>query len=321
MDCSWPEDRSVRILVIENGRKRGIDRLIAGIEGWDAMEYAYCQQANKSAALNHALEITGDAFILFLDDDVRVGRQLLLQYSRAAHDLRRGVFLGGRVLVDYVKNPPGWLLPYLPPSAKGWQQTGAHIDSKGPSFLGFNWAAFRSDLVAAGGFDPRVGPGSSFGGTGQERRMQENLIKAGCLPQYLPDALVWHYVPEERCSARWALRRAFRDGVSIGMERCAGNARPQLFGAPAFLVRRAMRQACRFVATLPRSEPDSRFRAIHALVTTLGCIRGATIENLGAEIKGTLSRVGPRTSSAISEFGSSDTDPVLPLPGERDSQV
>ena len=71
-------------------------------------------------------------------------------------------------------------------------------------YLGCNWAAFTGDLRAAGGFDANFGPGSPTGATGQEAEMQERLLARGVRQVDVPDALVWHYVPEERSTLRVA---------------------------------------------------------------------------------------------------------------------
>ena len=78
------------------------------------------------------------------------------------------------------------------------QPGGAETDFDRPDFLGFNWAASASDLIRMGGFNEERGPGTVS--RGQETDMQERMLKDGMRGRYLPDALVWHYVPRARCS-------------------------------------------------------------------------------------------------------------------------
>lgn len=66
-----------------------------------------------------------------------------------------------------------------------------------------------------GGFNERRGPGT--GVRGQEYDMQERLLAAGVVGRYLPDALVWHYVPRERCSPEWALARTLPTAAQVGL--------------------------------------------------------------------------------------------------------
>ena len=94
-------------------------------------------------------------------------------------------------------------------------------------FLGANWAAFSSDLKANGGFDTRKGPGSTANSVGQETDMQRRLLSNGLSGLYIPEAVVWHYVPQARCSRNWALNRSYRQGVSWGLRGSHQDALPQ----------------------------------------------------------------------------------------------
>jgi hypothetical protein len=83
-------------------------------------------------------------------------------------------------------------------------------------FLGFNWAAFAQDLLACGGFSATFGPGTALG-TGEETFLQWKMQQRGIGARYLPEALAWHYVPPERCSPEWTLRRARGGGFNAGV--------------------------------------------------------------------------------------------------------
>ena len=151
--------------------------------------------------------------MVFFDDDVEVGEDVLKQYASAARGLAEGAFFGGSVRTRWEEAPPEWLLALLPPSAKGLDLGGKDCNQL---YLGFNWAAFAEDIIAAGGFDPNFGPGSPTGSTGQESQMQRRLLGRGCRMINVPEAVVTHYVPQSRCNPAWAVRRAFRNGIGWG---------------------------------------------------------------------------------------------------------
>src|SRR5690606_15592913 len=122
------------------------------------------------------LATIGEGLVVFFDDDVRLDPAVLAHYATAAEGLDGGVFFGGSFGVDYEKPPPQWLLPLLPFSARGMD-----LKSKDRlwEYLGFNWAAFATDIRGLGGFDPNFGPGSPTGATGQETTMQHQMDEAG----------------------------------------------------------------------------------------------------------------------------------------------
>lgn len=204
-----------RIVVVENGPRLNAEGVVAGLRDRLPLVYQHVPDASKSLALNRALAACRDEFVVFFDDDVRVGERTLRAYAAAVSGRERGLFIGGRCHVDYEQEPPEWLLPYLPLSAKGWSLGPAPRPLAVPHALGFNWGAFARDIQVAGGFDPAHGPGRAVP-IGEETRLQEALLHGGVKGVYLPEAEVWHYVPRERCSPEWALRRSELMGFCAG---------------------------------------------------------------------------------------------------------
>jgi glycosyltransferase involved in cell wall biosynthesis len=197
--------------VVENGSNAGAEEIVEKYKDSLCSQYLYTPRGNKSNALNKALEQIERGLVVFFDDDVRLHPRVLEAYAEAASDIAGGAFFGGPTQVDYEEEPPNWMLKYLPASAAGWPRSELKDEI---TFLGVNWAAFAEDLEACGGFDPAVGPGTRS--TGQETEMQQRLREQGAEGTYVPEALVWHYVPRSRCSPSWILDRAHRDGVGFG---------------------------------------------------------------------------------------------------------
>jgi len=184
--------------------------------------YLYLTRACQSRAKNAAIqtitrELTQSCLVLFTDDDVRFHVDTLYAYAGASAGTDGGAFYGGPVGVDYQEDPPEWLKAYLPPSAKGWWLEGGLQTFNRADFLGCNWASFVNDLQKAGGFDETFGFGGTSGGTGEETNLQGQLLKGNVKGIYVPDAKVWHYVPSERCSPIWAIRRAYLHGIEDGL--------------------------------------------------------------------------------------------------------
>jgi GT2 family glycosyltransferase len=158
----------------------------------------------------HKLE---NQLIYFIDDDMRLNRQTILSMYNAAASLGRNAYFGGPLLVDYEGlPPPEWLKQYLPNSAKGLQLDIQRVEECKPGlFFGANWAAYAEDLKRVGGFNESMGPTQIA--IGEDSMAQENLYKIGLRPYYVPDAIVWHFVPQSNCSQAFALKRRFKTGV------------------------------------------------------------------------------------------------------------
>ena len=236
----------------------GAEAAACGAASQLRVQYVYFEQGNKSAALNTVLKTAKDALIVFFDDDVRSAPSTLVAYEKSANAHPEGYFFGGPMEVDYESAPPSWLIPFLPPSAKGWDCSTKATSLK-HLMMGCNWAAFANDLIESGGFDETKGPGSPAGAGGQERDMQRRLIARGLQPLYVADAKVWHYVPANRCSEAWLMERRYQFGITEGLS--ISNGRGKILGVPNGLVRQACRHYLHLVSTRLKTDRLARFKA------------------------------------------------------------
>jgi glycosyltransferase involved in cell wall biosynthesis len=277
--CTVP-DVLRETIVIENGDKRGIEEVVGKFGSRLNIRYVFEPRANKSAALNAVLRRFDHDFLVFLDDDVRVSVDLLQAYVRVAEQYGPGHFFGGPFECDYESPPEAPVLPYLPASARGWRlPDGQSGLGHGEYFKGCNWAAFTSDLKAAGGFDDMFGPGSPSGATGQETMMQNALLANGRVAVYVPSAMAWHYVPLERASRRWVLERQFRNGVSGAMmNRMFESNR---VGWLKYSIARLSQSCGQFFLGLLTLSPDRRFAARANMAEWRGIRQGIAIRNSG----------------------------------------
>ena len=209
-----------RVVIAENGPP-GVAKAVAqNYAGKLPVIYLHSETRNKSRALNRAVDVCEGEFVIFFDDDIRLDPECLVAYVETVTAEPRRIFVGGQCGVDYETPPPEWLKSYLPPSAVGWSWSKANtrVPLDQPLALGFNWGAYASDIKSLGGFDEEKGPGTLIP-IGEETKLQKALLDRGIPGIYEPRAKVWHYVPRERCSQTWALRRtryaAFLKGAWI----------------------------------------------------------------------------------------------------------
>ncbi len=213
-ECEIPECLT-RVIVAENGPEevgreitnKFVDRL--------PVEHHFFRNARKCGALNRSLDLLDDELIVYFDDDVRIGKGTLMAYSKAAEGMIGGAFFGGQCCVDYDESPEDWIVKFLPAAAVGWAPSDGFTEMKESGALGFNWAAFAGDLRAAGGYDERCGPGTAA--NSDEMNIQNEMLRKGVKAYYLPDAIVWHYVPRSRSSVEWLLDYKRKDGMGKGI--------------------------------------------------------------------------------------------------------
>lgn len=271
-ECRLPSGYAETV-VVENGAKGLAEEIVGRHRSKLAARYVHVPEPGKNNALNMALATIGDGLVYFTDDDVRFSANTLQAYAEAACSRTSRAYFGGPTGADYESSPPDWLIPYLPRSARGHSYAGA-AESNRLWFLGFNWAAFAQDIVAAGGFDLAVGPGSVSGSTGDERDMQARLADRGCAAVYVPDAMVWHHVPPERCDAKFALNRAYREGIFVGLKHIGSL--PPIAGVDIAMVGGLLLRGWR-VATATLKGQRRRFESRRWIMHYLGAMRGYRI--------------------------------------------
>jgi len=272
--CPLPEVYRETI-VIENGPKGGAEEVVGRSNPALRTRYMYRAEANKSKALNAVLDEIDNGLVFLTDDDVRFAPNTLQAYAEAAAGIQTGQVFGGPLGIDYEKEPPDWLKAYLPVGSTGWIPDDKEPTAEPYIFSGANWAVFAADLSRAGGFDPDRGPGAATGSTGQETEMQRRLYRQGFQCTYVPQAMVWHYVPAQRCSIRWALKRARRSGIEFGIEQSGRDA--SLLGVPRWMIRKWLGQSLRFALTRCVPGTQTRFKAARELCFLSGAIKGSRV--------------------------------------------
>ena len=252
-----------RVIVIENGSDSGARRTCREASGSLPIEYENLSQAGKSRALQKVFDELQSGFVVLLDDDVRVCPMLFEFYADAAARHGEDAFFGGPLLIDYERPPPDWLLDYLPFSVKGWQPRDPESALRWDRFLGANMGLFVARIQKVGGFNPHFGPGAHKRGTdgnptGQDTEAQNRLLSDGARPVYLAEARVWHWVPKERCTPRWALHRLYRMAMSNAMQEQPPPG-PRWFGVPRWMYRRSAQLWWQGHRPLPFLQQPQRF--------------------------------------------------------------
>jgi GT2 family glycosyltransferase len=259
-----------------------VQELCKRFESMLAVEYRHYPQPGKGRSIQWVVEQLREGFVLFLDDDVRVCEDLLERYADSVQRHGRGHFFGGPLNTDYEVEPVAWLKRHLPKSVTGWTAKNPSVPLHGKDrFLGANFGAFAEDVLEVGGFLPQIGPGAFQAGTpgnptGLELELQDRMLGRGYIPIYVEGAVVWHFVPRERCSESWALHRIFRNEFSrtLRLEAHQPARGRRLWRVPVRVWLRFMQAVV--LAALGPLHPDAhrRFRWSSGLHKVRGRIRG-----------------------------------------------
>lgn len=262
------------IVVVENGnRDSGSAHVCAAWKSPLRLIYAFQDDPRKTTALNFAISITTAPFIIFFDDDVRLDAGTVESYVAAATRHGPQHHFGGRTLPQIEEKPPDWLEPFLPDSARGFDLGDRDRDFDKPLFIGSNWAAFRADLLAAGGFPHYLGPGTPYRVAGDETIMQARLQKQGSKGVYLATAVARHHVPRGSNDFAFACDRSRSYGLRLALSEFVENGRAAPYWPPRWLIRELVERWVRCAAArLLRKDIHARVAREIELAKTKGSL-------------------------------------------------
>jgi len=210
----WP-DSFQNIWIIENGPQLGVRGICKNYASVMPVNYIHEPSLGLSFARNAGIKNIESDIIIFFDDDMQFSETTLVEYDCAIQKYGDQFFYGGSLEPDYEIDPPLWLIKYLPWSAKGFDLGDNIKKINRPDFLGGNHAVPRWVFDKIGFYDNCCATGDR-GGVGEETRLQEKMLSMGLAGIYIPKAVVYHFIPKDRCSEKWILNRQFRHGLTYG---------------------------------------------------------------------------------------------------------
>ncbi len=178
--------------------------------------YFFEPNQGLSFARNRGVAESNGSWLTFLDDDATLTPNFLetvLDYFEKNPDL---YCIGGKILLNYeTLPPPPWVSKYIVgmfgyfnPGNKGF------VFTNGTFPRGSNMSFAKSVFAKLGGFNTHLGrAGSSMVGS-EEKEFFARFLKKGLKAIYLPQAVVYHSVSDERIKISSVLNHARGIGLS-----------------------------------------------------------------------------------------------------------
>ena len=212
-----PADLIWELIVIDNNSSDETPELVkAVIHAGTALPLKYVFESipGLSCARNRGIGETRGEIIAFLDDDVVVSPQWLVEVRRA-FQLYNAICAGGRVLLhESSPHPSWWDNRYNVAVGEFDRGIEAIIDNREETLIGIgaNIIFRRSAFDLCGGFRTDMGRNAGQLTTGEETDMVQRLRQQKQCVMYYPDALVYHCVPAERFSKRYLRQHFYNSG-------------------------------------------------------------------------------------------------------------
>ena len=268
------------IIVIDNASTDDTRALVEGRAATDSrIRYVYEGRQGLSYARNTGVNVSRGSLIAFTDDDVRVGSDWLrtLQAAFARHPDASCV--GGPVTPVWpTADVPRWLTErhWAPLGVQDYGHHELRVDGSVPlCLIGANLAFRREALDAVGGFAPEVQRVADTPGSTEDHECHIRLWQSGRFGIYDPAVRVRALVTSTRVAKSHHRRWHFGHGRHIARMRVADveRSRVKVFGAPAHLLRQALRDVRDWIGLVIRHDAGGAFEREVRLWFTAGFLR------------------------------------------------
>jgi glycosyltransferase involved in cell wall biosynthesis len=216
-----PAALDVRVTVVDNNSADDTHATVKDYSGRfkNGLNYVFEGLQGRSFALNAGIQATNGDLIGMIDDDEEIDRfwytSIYSMFDRGGVD-----FIGGPYVPRWGADRPDWLpMNYL--GAIGWIDGGDKVvpfDKTYPGILmGGNAVLTRDILNKVGLYNTSLGRSGARLLAGEDDEMYQRLLSVGARGLYVPDLIIYHYIPPERLLKGYFRRWCFWRGVSSGV--------------------------------------------------------------------------------------------------------
>jgi glycosyltransferase involved in cell wall biosynthesis len=243
------------------------------------LKYVFEQRQGKSYAINTSIGGTNGDLVGMIDDDEQVDERwfdvVLKWFSQNDID-----FIGGPYRPAWETNPPGW----LPEDYRGVVGSNDEVQEVRTYGLDYPGMLMGGNAVVRRRIFERVGPYSTeFCRTeknlfsSEDDDMYERLLAAGAHGKYIPDLIIYHFIPASRLKRSYFRNWCFWKGVSRSLiDRQRPPQVPHVLGVPRHLYGSALRNSGRAIkkALVGNLRSSEAFSAELGWWGLAGCLYG-----------------------------------------------
>jgi glycosyltransferase involved in cell wall biosynthesis len=201
------------VIVVDNRSTDGTAEAIGAlVDEHPNLRYIHEARLGLGTARNTGWQAAHGTYVAFLDDDARAETNWLETaqglIARNPVNLR---CVGGPIHPFYTSPAPDWWLDSYEIRTRGDVQR--HL-RQGESFSGSNMIWLKDVLELYGGFDESAGMKGTQLGMGEETALFRHVWEGEESPVFLysPDLRVYHWVPPEKMTMGYILKRAAANG-------------------------------------------------------------------------------------------------------------
>lgn len=278
MKARIPSGLKVTVYIVDNNSTDGTSEIAKSFP----FQYLFVPRPGKSAAINEALSQSDSQLVGFIDDDEQIDPSWFEVVYREFIDSSDLGFIGGPYLGNFESPQPDWT-PDRYSGAIGANDKAVYTIrqpycvGKTGMLMGGNSVIRRYALNQVLPYPETLGKIGNVIRSGEDEVIYHRLLKAGIKGMYVPDLVIYHWIPSARMSKKyyrkWVLGRGIAQGAQL-KHRTFTEA--SLFGVPRYRFGVALKALYRLCS---RSDRE-RFAAQLDIIDCFAVLYGFHFESL-----------------------------------------
>ena len=239
-----PQGLEITVYVVDNNSKDDTAEVVQDYQPRCSFPLRYVLETEQgsSPALNSGIRAgTGDLIGMINDDE-----EVDVHWFEAIYDFFRSTsfdFAGGPYQPNWGAEKPDWISKESG-GIVGWVDAGDTRREYGEGFggmlMGGNAVIRRRVLDQVGLYDVTLGRTDKGLGCYEDEHMYRRLIASGFKGMYLPELVIYHFIPPERMTRQYHRQWCWGLGNSMAvLARMQKAELPELFGIPRWQFRHA----------------------------------------------------------------------------------
>lgn len=243
LKANFPENFKLELIVVDNNSTDRTSDVVRGFSEeieYHSIKYLFEPRQGKSNAVNAGLLEAVNDIICLIDDDVCLSPDWFVVLERLLRN--RGSefdYLGGKILPRWEsedKPLPHWIEP-LKEGVIVWRDYGDsewRYEPTSPMLVGAACVFKRSVFTDIGMLEPSLGPSGTSLINSEDSLFFTLLNKHAKVGYYIPDLVVFHFVPNYRLTKSYFRHWSFAGGISESIldELTADDEIPRVLGVP-----------------------------------------------------------------------------------------
>ena len=235
------------IIIVDNNSKDDTKKTVESYAPrfTQGLKYLFEKRQGKSYALNLGIEKAEGNVLAFIDDDILLDENWLLNVWKCFKNNNCDA-VGGRVLPIYPEKTPKWVEENIrilqgPIALYDYGESVKIYDNREmPPFVGANMAIRRNCFKEIGLFRTDLGPGLV---NGEDSELFTRLIRHNKICYYCGEALVWHKMDIKSVSLFFIARWYVEYGKYCMIRETGEIPRDVIcyFGIPRYLIRKVLK--------------------------------------------------------------------------------